>query len=71
MTENIQVLYRYRHLNGKHRERTKKIFTDSILHFANPSTFNDPFDCTVHFQSSFSKEELRRKYIDLTKNTDA
>lgn len=65
MTENKQVLYRYRHLNGKHRERTKKILTDSIVHFADPSTFNDPFDCKVHFQSSLPKKELKRKYIDL------
>lgn len=64
-SENEQFLYRYRHLNGKHREWTKKILTDSIIHFANPSTFNDPFDCRVHFQSSISKDELKQKYIDL------
>ena len=67
MTENKQFLYRYRHLNGKHRERTKKIFSDSVLHFANPTTFNDPFDCKVHFQPSFSVEVLKRNYMDLLK----
>jgi hypothetical protein len=67
MTENKHFLYRYRHLNGKHRERTKRILTDSVLHFANPTTFNDPFDCKVHFQSSFSVEELKWKYVDWIK----
>lgn len=67
MTENKQVLYRYRHLYGAHRERTKRILTDSVLYFANPTTFNDPFDCKVHFQSSFSVEELKRKYLYLMK----
>jgi hypothetical protein len=67
MTENNQFLYRYRHLNGKHREWTKKIITDSLIHFANSTTFNDPFDCKVHFQSSFSTEELKQKYLGLIK----
>jgi hypothetical protein len=67
MTENRQFLYRYCHLNGKHRERTKRILTESILHFANPSTFNDPFDCKVHYLPSFSVEELRRQHVDRIK----
>ena len=62
-----QFLYRYRHLQGEHREWTKRILTDSILYFASPSTFNDPFDCKVHFRSSFSTKELKHKYADLVR----
>jgi hypothetical protein len=67
MSENRQFLYRYRHLNGQHRDWTKRIFTESVLHFANPSTFNDPFDCKVHYMPSFSVEELRQQHMDRIK----
>ncbi len=67
MTEKKQFLFRYRHLNGKHRERTKRILTESVLHFANPTTFNDPFDCKVHFQSSLSAKEIKRRYSEMIK----
>ena len=63
MTEEIQFLYRYRHLHGQHREWTRRIFTDSLLHFANPSTFNDPFDCKIHYRPSFSVAELKRQHL--------
>ena len=66
-SEDPRVLYRYRHLQGEHREWTKRILTDSVLHFAKPSLFNDPFDCKVHFRPSFSREELKQKYVDLVK----
>ena len=65
--EEPQFLYRYRHLEGKHREWTKRIFTKSVLHFASPLTFNDPFDCKVHFRSSVPKLGLKRKYGNLVK----
>lgn len=64
---NPKFLYRYRHLQGKHREWTKRILTDSVLHFSKPRSFNDPFDCKVHFRSVLSKSELRRKYGDLAR----
>ena len=59
MGENKKFLYRYRHLHGQHREWTKRILTESVLHFASPVTFNDPFDGKVHFLPSFPREELR------------
>jgi hypothetical protein len=58
----LQYLYRYRHLQGGNREYTSRIITDSVLHFASPTQFNDPFDCKVHFQTSISLDGLRRKY---------
>lgn len=60
-------LYRYRHLNGQHRDWTKRIITDAILHFANPKKFNDPFDCKVNYRPSFSEEELKHQHLDRIK----
>ncbi|WP_129128099.1 DUF2971 domain-containing protein [Geomonas oryzae] len=57
-----QVLYRYRHLEGEHREYTRQIITDSVLYFASPSSFNDPFDCKVHYQNSLSMLQLQAYY---------
>lgn len=62
-----QYLYRYRHLQGKHREWTSRILTHSVLHFSSPTSFNDPFDCKVHFRSHVSSVDLRRKYASLVK----
>jgi len=67
MNEDKQFLYRYRHLNGEHRGWTKKIITDSVLYFANPSTFNDPFDCKVHYLPSFSGNRLKQHCTGLIK----
>src|SRR5271169_7082313 len=65
ITGDPQVLYRYRHLKDAHQEWTRQILTESVLHFAKPSTFNDPFDCRVHFRPSFSEKKLMRKYSAL------
>jgi len=67
MDKNRQFLYRYRHLNGEHRERTKKIITDSILYFANPSILNDPFDCKVNYLLPFSVDKLKRQHVNQIK----
>jgi hypothetical protein len=66
-SEDPKVLYRYRHLQGEHREWTRQILTDSILHFASPLSLNDPFDCRVYFRPSFSNEELKQKFASLVK----
>jgi len=65
--EDPKVLYRYRHLQGDHREWTKRIITDSVLYFANPLSFNDPFDCKVRYRSSLSPKQLKLKYSNLLK----
>ncbi|MBF0567524.1 MAG: DUF2971 domain-containing protein [Nitrospirae bacterium] len=67
MSEEKLTLYRYRHLDDKHHDRTKKIITDSVLYFASPSDFNDPFDCRVHFSKDYSKEELSAYFIEKAK----
>ena len=65
INEEPNFLYRYRHLHGEHREWTKRILTKSLLYFASPSTFNDPFDCRVHFRSAVSPKALKIKYSEL------
>ena len=67
ISEDPKVLCRYRHLQGKHHDRTKRILTDSIHYFASPSSFNDPFDCKIHFRSSLSPKQLKQKYGDLVR----
>ena len=67
ITEDPKVLYRYRHLQGDHRKWTRRIITDSVLYFASPSSFNDPFDCKVHYRSSLSVKHLKLRYADLLK----
>jgi len=62
-----QFLYRYRHLQGKHRRWTSRILTHSVLHFAAPTSFNDPYDCKVHFRPRVSSADLRRKHVALVK----
>jgi hypothetical protein len=66
-TPTPETLYRYRHLMGEHRARTARILTDSVLYFASPASFNDPFDCKVHFRLTTSEDELRRKQQSLLK----
>lgn len=58
-------VFRYRHFQGKHREYTAQILTDSLLYFPSPSTFNDPFDCRVHFNFTATDEEIQRYYMRL------
>ncbi len=54
------TLYRYRSLSGQALARTKQIICDSQLYFANPSSFNDPFDCRPTFSLAGRPEEVRR-----------
>jgi hypothetical protein len=62
--EHKGFLCRYRHLQGDHREWTKRILTNSELYFLSPSTFNDPFDCHVCYRSDFSKKTLKREHLE-------
>ena len=65
--EEQKALYKYRHLQGDHREWTKKIITDSLIYFPSPSSFNDPFDCKVHYQSALSRTQLKLKLAEVLK----
>jgi hypothetical protein len=54
-------LYRYRDLVGERAGWVRQILVDSMLYFASPATFNDPFDCRVVFRKDISPEEFRNK----------
>ncbi len=58
-----QFLYRYRHLRGEHCKWTSRILTDSVLHFAAPTSFNDPYDCKIHFVMTASNADLHHWYM--------
>jgi hypothetical protein len=62
-----RFLYRYTNLKGDYRDWTRKILTDSVIHFASPSTFNDPFDCRVRFSQRIVHNLLWRRHADLLK----
>ena len=61
------ILYRYRDLSGKNRDRVRQLIRDSVLYFASPDSFNDPFDCKIYYTSSGSLSDIRRKYLKLCK----
>jgi len=65
--QTLDILYRYRHLVGENRDRTARLLKASVLYFASPASFNDPFDCRVHYSSSGSVSSLRRKAQSLYK----
>ena len=62
-----KYLYRYRHLQGDHREWTLRIISKSELYFASPKSFNDPFDCRIRYRQRVLKSELRKKHKQLVK----
>ncbi len=62
-----EILYRYRHLLDENRKRTERLLGASVLYFASPEQFNDPFDCKIHYTSLGSLEQLRRKQQTLYK----
>ncbi len=43
-----RMLYKYRSLDGEALNRTLNILRDCSLYFANPESFNDPFDCRIY-----------------------
>ena len=67
MNKDIDFLYRFRHLRGEHREWTQQILEESILYFADPPSFNDPFDCKVHYSNTLSLDNLRQYYTSILK----
>jgi hypothetical protein len=43
-------LYKYRSIKGKAAAHVQQLFRESVIFFAAPPTFNDPFDCRVHLR---------------------
>lgn len=55
MDNKVSKLYKYREFN----QYTEKIITNSALWYANPFTFNDPFDMSLSFRQKYSKREIK------------
>jgi len=49
-------LYKYR----KFDHNTDSLFVDHHLYFSNPSAFNDPFDCQIHDNHHYTRDEIFR-----------
>ena len=49
----------------------KMMIKDNIIHFASPSSFNDPFDSTIPFRYDLiSDDELRKAYCRVLKHDE-
>lgn len=57
------LLYKYRHLEGEHRDWTKRIITDSVVYLSSAKSFNDPFDSRVRFRLRANEQKIK-KYFD-------
>ena len=67
--ENIYYKYRplyQRAANGEMEPHpfTESIFRDSKIYYANPASFNDPFDCHLKLHTNDSSDEEWEKYCD-------
>lgn len=62
MSSEQRYLYRYRSLASGAAAFVGRIVCENELYFANPSSFNDPFDCRPSFSMDAPKAQLRRYY---------
>ena len=65
------LLFRYRSVAGESGARSGEIITKSELYFANPLSFNDPFDCRPVFQIKAENTEIKRYYDGVLKRQAA
>ena len=54
----IKTLYKYRSLQDSSYKHTLNILKNGELFFIDPTTFNDPFDCSIDKIDKFTDEEL-------------
>lgn len=64
--EKIYKLYKYRTFT----KYTDEIITKSSLWYANPLTFNDPFDMNPSFRKAYSKREIKVHIKDFVINSE-
>lgn len=60
------VLYKYRSLAGKDREYVRSTIVGGTIQLANPSSFNDPFDCAPAFSPRVTPDgayALAKRYL--------
>ena len=55
------MLYKYRHLEGEHRDWTRRVITDGEIFLATAESFNDPWDARVRLRIQSSKQEQTKK----------
>lgn len=53
-------LYKFRSWNDEHH---RKLLEDQIVWFASPASFNDPFDCKIHYQYDKMPQEEKTKRV--------
>ena len=61
--------YKYRdfqHLDSEKKSRIARMFSDCEIFFANPVTFNDPFDCNPVIETKNS-HKLRKPFLKILK----
>ena len=61
-----RVFYKYRSLAGEDREYVRDTITNGNIRLANPSSFNDPFDCAPAFAPTLTPDgayALARRYL--------
>ena len=61
------VLYKYRNLDGKSRERVERIIKKSRIYLPSARSFNDPFDMKVRFERRATDQEVRKFFDDILK----
>lgn len=68
-------LYKYDKINATNKDYIKDIFTQNRISFVSPATFNDPFDCKIHWSSLIAtdaeygnrlRRHMRRRNQNLT-----
>jgi hypothetical protein len=57
----LDLFYKYRPWN----QHTKRIITHQELWFANPASFNDPFDCQGRFVFAGTAVDKRRQFVSM------
>ena len=61
------ILFRYRSLRDAAAKYTKRIICGNELFFANPLTFNDPFDCRPVFAIKAANSSIKSYYASVLK----
>ena len=61
-------LYKYRSIDERNIDRSRRIFTHDELYFSYSNQFNDPFDCKFDFSFAANNQELKRYFRNSLRN---
>ncbi len=59
MSDQKNFLYKYRAIDDDNIDRTRRMFTDNEVYFANVDQFNDPFDCKFDYSFDASDRDAK------------